>query len=59
MENGEWRMENGGMRQDVSWGLRGGVPAAAEGERAEARRSDMGEAALRALEAEERMLAYA
>ena len=41
------------------WGIRGGVPEAAEEERAEARRSDMGEAALAAIEAEERMMAYA
>lgn len=54
----------------ISWGVRGGVPAAASvaapqgdrnqvGEAPQEGRGQIGEAAIAALEAEERMMAYA
>ena len=54
------RMEEGSPgTARPTWGLRGGVPATAEEERTEADRPDTGAAALAALEAEERAMAYA
>ena len=43
----------------VSWGLRGGMPEAAENDIAPAESAEAAERRIRALEAEERMLAYA
>ena len=50
------RLEDG---ETTGWGLRGGVPLAAETGRAEPGHQDRSAAAMAALEAEERMMAYA